>query len=150
MGLTKESETKTFAKLENITADKSLDIGCTPHAPYSTTPALLQAIKKQADQQGHIFSIHVAESKQEVDFLQFGTGVFREFLLERGAWDGSFTIPGKGSVQYLESLGVIDSNTLCVHGVHVNPAEIEILAKKKAKVCLCPGSNRSWRLVKHR
>jgi len=142
LGLTKEAEAKTFARLENMKAGKLQDIGCTPHAPYSTTPALIQAIKKQADRQDRIFSIHVAESSQEVEFLQTGTGVFREFLAARGAWDGSFTIPGKGSVHYLESLGVIDSKTLCVHGVHVDHAEIEILAKKKAKVCLCPGSNR--------
>ena len=142
LGLTKESEAKAIARLEKITADESLDIGCTAHAPYSTTPALIQAIKKQADRKGNIFSIHVAESEQEIEFLQSGTGVFREFLRERGAWDGSFTIPGKRSVQYLENLGVINNKTLCVHGVYMDHAEIEILAKKKAKVCLCPGSNR--------
>ena len=142
LGLTKEAETKTIARLENVAATDSLEIGCTPHAPYSTTPGLIQAIKKQAERQNNIFSIHVAESKQEVEFLQTGTGVFKEFLQERSAWDGSFTIPGKGSVQYLESLGVIDNKTLCVHVVHVDAAEIQILAKKKAKVCLCPGSNR--------
>ena len=142
LGLTNEAETKTIARLENVTANDSFNIGCTPHAPYSTSPGLIQAIKKQADRQSHIFSIHVAESKQEVEFLQTGSGVFKEFLLARGALDGSFTIPGKGSVQYLESLGVIDNKTLCVHAVHVDHAEIQILAKKKAKVCLCPGSNR--------
>jgi cytosine/adenosine deaminase-related metal-dependent hydrolase len=142
LGLTKESEMNTFARLEKITATKSSDVRFTAHAPYSTTPALIQAIKKRAEQKSHIFSIHVAESKQEVEFLQSGTGVFKEFLRERGAWDGSFTIPGMGSVQYLESLGVINAKTLCVHGVHVDQAEMEILAKKKAKVCLCPGSNR--------
>jgi cytosine/adenosine deaminase-related metal-dependent hydrolase len=142
LGLTKESETKTFVRLENIAADASLEIGCTPHAPYSTSPSLIQAMKKLAGSHGQIFSIHVAESAQEVEFMQTGSGVFREFLLERGAWDGSFRIPGKGSVQYLDGLGVIDSNTLCVHAVHVDHAEIQILAKNKAKVCLCPGSNR--------
>ena len=142
LGLSQESETKTFVRLENISADGSPEIGCTPHAPYSTAPGLIQAIKKRAGLHGHIFSIHVAESAQEVEFMQSGSGVFREFLLERGAWDGSFAIPGKGSVQYLDGLGVIDGNTLCVHAVHVDHAEIQILAKNKAKVCLCPGSNR--------
>jgi cytosine/adenosine deaminase-related metal-dependent hydrolase len=142
LGLTKESETKTFARLENITAANFSGIGFTPHAPYSTTPGLIRAIKEQADRQGQILSIHVAESNPEVEFLRSGTGAFREFLQEREAWDGSFTIPGKGPVEYLESLGVLNNKTLCVHGVHVDQAEIEILAEKKAKVCLCPGSNR--------
>ncbi len=142
LGLTKESAEKTFARLENMAAPESLLIGCTAHAPYSTTPALIQEIKRQAEHKDHVFSIHVAESAQEVEFLQSGTGVFKEFLQDRGAWDGSFTIPGKRSLHYLDSLGVIDDKTLCVHCVHVDRAEIEILAKKKAKVCLCPGSNR--------
>jgi cytosine/adenosine deaminase-related metal-dependent hydrolase len=142
LGLTKESEAKTIARLESITANKSFDIGCTAHAPYSTTPAVIKAIKKAAEQKGHIFSIHVAESSQEIEFLQTGTGSIRDFLLERDGWDNSFVIPEKGSVQYLEKLGVLDNKTLCVHGVHVNNGEVEILAQKKAKVCLCPGSNR--------
>ncbi len=142
LGLTKESEEKAFVRLDKIRASGFPDIGCTAHAPYSTTPGLIRAIKKQADRQGQIFSIHVAESIPEVEFLQSGTGEFKEFLRERNVLDGSFKIPGMGSVEYLESLGVIDDKTLCVHGVHVNQAEIEILAEKKAKVCLCPGSNR--------
>ena len=142
LGLTKEAETKTLARLKHITADPGSSFSCTAHAPYSTTPALMQAIKKTACRLGHIFSIHVAESQEEIDFLRTGKGVFRDFLLERGAWDGSFTIPGKGAVFYLENLGVIDENTLCVHCVHLEEPEIEILAARKAKVCLCPGSNR--------
>jgi cytosine/adenosine deaminase-related metal-dependent hydrolase len=142
LGLTKESELKTFARFENVTADDFLDIVCTPHAPYSTTPALIKAMKMQADRQKHIVSIHVAESMQEVEFLQSGTGAFKEFLLAREAWDGSFTIPAKASVEYLDSLGVLDNKTICVHGVHVDNGEIKILSKKNVKVCLCPGSNR--------
>ena len=142
LGLTKASEAKTFARLDKIKANGFSDTCCTAHAPYSTTPGLIRAIKKHANLQGHIFSIHAAESEPEVEFLQSGTGPFNEFLHERGAYDGSFITPGMGPVEYLEDLGVLDERTICVHGVHVNQAEIEILAEKKAKVCLCPGSNR--------
>jgi len=142
LGLTKESELKTFARFENVTADGTLDIVCTPHAPYSTTPALIKAMKMQAERQKHIVSIHVAESIQEVEFLQSGTGAFKEFLLAREAWDGSFTTPAKGSVEYLASLGVLDNKTICVHAVHVDNGEIKILSNKNVKICLCPGSNR--------
>lgn len=142
LGLTRNSEVKTFARLENIDTGDTPAIGCTPHAPYSTTSAVIKALKRRAAEHGHILSIHVAESLHEVEFLKSGAGEFREFLLERGAWDGSFTFPAKGSVQYLDSLDVIDSRTICVHSVHVDKTEIDILAKNKAKVCLCPGSNR--------
>ena len=142
LGLTKESEAQSLARLEKLFSDDSLDISCTAHAPYSTTPALMQKIKSQADRQGHVFSIHTAESRQEVEFLQTGTGHFLDFLHERGGWDNSFTAPGMGSVQYLESLGILNDKTLCVHVVHVDHEEIETLATRKVKICLCPGSNR--------
>lgn len=142
LGLSAESEKKAFARLDELLKDQSSHVACTAHAPYSTTPALISAIKKRADLLGHVFSIHTAESLQEVGFLQTGSGYFRDFLQERGAWDGSFAIPGKGSVEYLENLGVLNEKTLCVHAVHVDRREIEILARSKAKICLCPGSNR--------
>lgn len=143
LGLAREAEQSSLARLERMGSDAgSLAINCTAHAPYSTAPAVIQAVKQQAARRGHLFSIHVAESEPEVEFLQSGSGVFREFLEERRAWDGSFRIPEKGAVDYLESLGVLDGTTLCVHAVHVTEAEIEILAQKKARVCLCPGSNR--------
>jgi len=142
LGLSRESEAKTFARLEEISADPTIGTGCTAHAPYSTTPALIQEIKRRADMQGHVFSIHVAESSPEIEFLQTGSGQFLDFLHDRGVWDSTFSIPGMGSVQYLESLGVLNETTLCVHVVHVNQSEIAILAKRKANICLCPGSNR--------
>ena len=142
LGLTEESEIQSLARIEKVISDDSLDISCTAHAPYSTTPVLIQEIKNGADRQGHIFSIHTAESIQEVEFLRTGAGPFLNFLQERGAWDGTFVVPEKGSVQYLESLGVLNDKTLCVHVVDVNHEEIEILAARKAKICLCPCSNR--------
>lgn len=142
LGMTRKSETKALARLGNLAADKDFTVIPTAHAPYSTTPLLLQAIKGYAKRYGHIFSIHLAESIQEVEFLRFGTGGINEFLRERGAWDDSFVVPGMRAVQYLDNLGIIDDKTLCVHGVHLHGVEISILAKKRAKVCLCPGSNR--------
>ena len=142
LGLTKESESQSLARIEKVFSDDSLDISCTAHAPYSTTPVLIREIKNNADRQGRIFSIHAAESRQEVEFLQAGSGHFLDFLRERGAWDNSFTVPGMGPVQYLESLGVLDHKTLCVHVVHVGHEEIQTLALRKVKICLCPGSNR--------
>jgi cytosine/adenosine deaminase-related metal-dependent hydrolase len=114
----------------------------TCHAAYSTSSALLQAVKKRAQITGQLYPIHVAESSDEIEFLQTGQGRFRIFLEERGVWDGSFAAPGAGAVTYLDQLGVLDARTLCVHAVHLNADEIELVAQKKAKVCLCPGSNR--------
>ncbi len=113
------------------------------HAPYSTAAGLIVALKSRARQKGHVFSLHVAESADEKVFLKSGAGPFRDFLEQRRSWDGTILGGGRfdGSVFYLDSLGVLDERTLCVHCVHLSEAEIAILAAREAKVCLCPGSN---------
>ncbi len=117
-------------------------LACTPHAPYSTDPELIRTLKERARSAGQLFSIHVAESADEVQFLKAGTGPMRAFLMERGAWTPSNPVPGKGAISYLDQLQVLDDHTLCVHCVHLDKAELDLLARRQAKVCLCPGSNR--------
>lgn len=114
-----------------------------PHAPYSTASNLIRALKKRAKMHRHIFSIHLAESPDELEFLHTSGGAFREFLERRNSWDGHI-IEGKthtGAVHYLRQLDVLDERTLCVHCVHMDDAEIDILAHTNAKVCVCAGSN---------
>lgn len=136
LGLCGDSEEKALAALSGIDAD----VRCTAHAPYSAGPALIRALKARAG--NSLFPMHVAESAQEIEFLRTGGGPFADFLGERGVKVADFTPPGMGAVRYLESLGVLDRQTLCVHGVHVEDEEISLLADRGAAVCLCPGSNR--------
>ncbi len=120
-------------------------IYCSGHAPYSTHGELLKHLKSRATAYGYIFPIHLAETAAEIEMLRYGTGELVEFLKQRGFWDDSFEPPvsaGCGAVQYLDQLGLLDEHTLCVHGIHVSEAEIELLSKKRAKVCLCPCSNK--------
>jgi cytosine/adenosine deaminase-related metal-dependent hydrolase len=128
------------------------DLQCTAHAPYSCHPTLLRALKERARQAGRLFPIHVAESADEIEFLQTGRGPFQHFLAERLRQVGALaegqdlreliSPPGCGAVEYLYRLNLLDSRTICVHAVHIAAAEADLLAKTKAKVCLCPGSNR--------
>jgi len=136
LGLCGESEKAALTALAGIDAD----VRCTAHAPYSTGPALIRALKKRAG--STLFPMHVAESAQEIEFLRTGGGAFADFLGERGLSLESFPVPGMGAVRYLDALGVLDRHTLCVHGVHVEDEELSLLAARGTAVCLCPGSNR--------
>ena len=127
--------------LERLT-DEPETQRCSAHAPYSTHPQLIQALKQRASSLGHTLPIHVAEPPAEQEMLAQGRGEMVDFVRSRGFWDGSFTPPGQaGSIRYLYELGVLDETTLCVHAIHVDPEEITMLAGEGAKVCLCPGSN---------
>lgn len=121
----------------------------TAHALYSTTAPVVRAVKKHCRAHGRLFSIHVAESAAEVEFLRTGGGPFADFLRARAGLPASAPLPpdmpaacGQGPVATLHRLGVLDERTLCVHAVHVDNDEINLLAATGAHVCLCPGSNR--------
>lgn len=113
----------------------------TCHAPYSTNKTLLLQVKEHCRENQHLFPIHTAESLAEVEFLRTGQGDFRRFIEDRGSWDGSFVVPQCSPVQYLYDLNLLDSQTLCVHCVHVDERDIQLLAETQSQVCLCLGSN---------
>lgn len=141
LGLTKASLVPALKKLEKTEAQ----IACTAHAPYSTHPELIKALKRRADTLGFIFPIHVAEPGSEQTMLNEGRGELVDFLRQRGFYEDAFQVAGidnQGSVQYLHKLGVLNSRTLCVHAIHVSTSEIGLLKESGAHVCLCPGSNR--------
>lgn len=122
---------------------------CTAHAPYSTHPELIQALKARARRLHHPFPIHVAEPPSEAQMLSHGSGELFSFLAERNFVEQPYLPPAvdnPGSVRYLHGLGIIDRQTLCVHCIHVDAGEMEILAASGATVCLCPGSNRYLRV----
>ena len=117
----------------------------TGHAPYSTGPDLLQEIKKRCKRLQHVFSIHTAESLEELEFLRSGTGCFRRFLENKKSWDGVFPFSEcgfQGTIQYFDQLGLLDESTLLVHCVHVSKDELKLIKNRGAQICLCPGSNR--------
>ncbi len=111
------------------------------HAPYTVSPLLLQVIKSYNRKRKRLFVIHLAESSEEIEFLKQGKGPIAELLKERGQWNESFKAPGISPVKYLESLNALDENTLIVHGIHLEDEDLEILAKRGVKVCVCPRSN---------
>ncbi len=120
-------------------------IFCSAHAPYSTHIDLIAALKNRADRLGHVFPLHVAESRAESTMFREGAGEMVEFLRQRGFWDDAFTARAGDfptPVAFLAANGVLDGSTLCVHCVQVNDEDIALLAQTGAHVCLCPGSNR--------
>ena len=142
IGMSMMAAEKALAILDR---EEAMGVCCTVHAPYSCSGALIRKVKERAWQQQRPMPLHVAESEAEIEFLRTGTGGLRDLLSDRGAWDDSFVPMGDrraGAIDYLNGLGILDSGTLCVHAVHVSKQEIALLAAKRAKICLCPGSNR--------
>jgi 5-methylthioadenosine/S-adenosylhomocysteine deaminase len=91
------------------------------HSPYTCSPDTLKRAKQMAVEKNARFFIHLAETKSEAEQLREQHG----------------TSPAR----YLEDIGVLDKNTVCVHCVWLDGDELEALAKHDAKVSTCTQSN---------
>jgi cytosine/adenosine deaminase-related metal-dependent hydrolase len=80
----------------------------------------------------------------EMEFFT-GTGEqgerLAEFLTMRGVDLAQLELCGQTPLEHLMNLGVIDANTLLVHGVQLKGDEIARLAETGASFCICPRSN---------
>ena len=115
-------------------------VGLAAHSPYTVSPDLFKRVQALSFEGFPVLSIHVAESPEESEFLM-GEGPLYDLLKERQFWNGDWVPPEKSPVQYLDYLGLLTPYTLCIHLVHISNADIEVLAKTRAKLCLCPRSN---------
>ncbi len=116
-------------------------ISLAAHACYSTSASLIQQAKAWCREHRLPFSIHVAEHGDEIEFLQTGSGYCRELLQRLGRWTPGWRAPHTSPVQYLDSLGVLDRETLLVHAVHMRQTDWETVAGRGCAVCFCPRSN---------
>jgi cytosine/adenosine deaminase-related metal-dependent hydrolase len=119
----------------------SLSLSMAGHGPHTTNPFLLQAVKQKTQAQNLPFSIHLAESDEESEFISGKKGQWSEFLASRGIDTSSWPIGSKSPVQYLDDLNVLDSRTLAVHLLNIDDRDLDILARTNTRICLCPRSN---------
>ena len=128
-------------RLEARRLRAGLRLSLAAHAPYSVSPSLLRAlVAARAD--GLPQSVHLAESREEIELLQTGRGPWRDLLEARGRWDENWRPCGSGPLAYLSGLGWLKPGTLAVHGVHLTEAELGVLAGTGATLVTCPRSNR--------
>jgi aminodeoxyfutalosine deaminase len=111
------------------------------HAPHTLSPELLVDLKNITRRKNIPFSIHLAESEDEILFLTTGKGIWADFMTERGIDFSGWNLPVETPVRYLENLGVLDENTIAVHLIHADEKDFEILLRHNVRVCLCLRSN---------
>jgi cytosine/adenosine deaminase-related metal-dependent hydrolase len=130
-------------RVAGASAGAAVRISLAPHAPYSVSPGLLAAIRADLDDHVRdVSSVHVAESADEVEFLERGTGGWPELLRELGVWNDAWKAPGRSPVGYLADAGFLDSRVLAVHGVQCSGEDLSRLRALAATVVSCPRSNR--------
>ncbi|HEV7365719.1 MAG TPA: amidohydrolase family protein [Gemmatimonadales bacterium] len=114
-------------------------IGVSPHAPYTVSGPLFNAVAGWARAERLPLAVHVAESQAETQFLHAGSGPFAHAWLARG-----IPLPPSGGftpVRWLAEHGVLSERCLCIHAVQIDPVDIRQLADSGAAVAHCPLSN---------
>ncbi len=111
-------------------------IGISPHAPYSLHPDLFARLIDWAVADGLPLAMHIAESREELQWLADGAGPFREMLESLNALG---VVPReRRPLDYLKSLARAPS-ALIVHGNYLADDELDFIARhKNLHVVYCP------------
>ncbi|PYP37296.1 MAG: hypothetical protein DMD48_11320 [Gemmatimonadetes bacterium] len=123
-------------------ATAQLSVGVSPHAPYTVSAPLYDAVAAFARNEGLPIAVHVAESQEETLLVRDGAGPFAAALRARGI---AIEARNCSPVAYLLQRGILRPGTLCIHCVHVDQADIELLRVTRAAVAHCPRSNAAHR-----
>jgi len=126
-------------RCEKVSDTQTLSIA--GHAPHTTAPELLVRLKAAARKAAAPFSLHIAESMDEVRFLTTGKGEWADFLTARGIDTSAWGLTGLSPVRHADRLGLLDKNTLAVHLVFADQKDMAILSEKQVHACICPRSN---------
>ncbi|MDI6715670.1 MAG: amidohydrolase family protein [Actinomycetota bacterium] len=130
-----------------ITTTSELKLGISPHSPYSLSSSALNALSEISSEYELPITIHLAESKAEVDLISKGDGQLADLVQGRLDLDvikqgGS----GKSPAFFLDSFGLIRNSLIAAHGVWLNENDIELLKRRGSSVVLCPTSNELLRV----
>jgi 5-methylthioadenosine/S-adenosylhomocysteine deaminase len=92
-----------------------------PHAPYTVSDATFRKVAQLANELDLPVHVHVHETVQEID--------------------RSLAEHGERPLARLARLGLLGPDLISVHSVHLEPAEIALLARHGSSVVHCPSSN---------
>lgn len=134
-------ETKLDRLEEIAAAFPRVSIGISPHAPYTLSPSLIEGMVELGRARGMPLSIHLAETRDEVDFVRAGQGPFADFHRSRA-------IPVRGRQKspfgwFLEE-GWLESSAfvLLIHGVFLDPEDlVQLGGLDRVHLVHCPTSN---------
>lgn len=105
--------------------------GFSPHAPYSVHPRLFRELVTMAAGCRAPLAFHLAETREELDAIRFGSGPLVDAFRASGFWRDGVIPEGTRPLDYLHAMAQLPHG-LVVHGNYLDEEEFELLAG-------CPG-----------
>ena len=128
-------------RLQHTERDALLISGISPHAPYSVSPRLYREVAQLAKEMGIRIATHVAETRGELEFLERGTGDFRDLLSDLDALPAGWVAPGMPPIPYLEALGCLDQPAILIHCNYLDEDSMARILSRSCSVVYCPRSH---------
>ncbi|HSJ62874.1 MAG TPA: amidohydrolase family protein [Gemmatimonadaceae bacterium] len=119
-------------------ADDLRTLGVSPHAPYTVSDRLFSRVAELARSRDLPVAVHIAESREEHEFVRGATGRFADAWRRRGI---AVSSRARSPIALLERLGVLGRRTLAIHCVQADPEDVAALASSDTAVAHCPISN---------
>ncbi|MGI4804293.1 MAG: amidohydrolase family protein [Janthinobacterium lividum] len=115
----------------------------TPHAPYSVSKELFKLIKKEAEENDSILTIHNQESDEENKLYRYKQGSFLEFYNGLGLDIEFFKPQARNSLQSIVPLLSNRQSVLMVHNTFTSMKDVYFTRRfdKKINWCFCPEAN---------
>jgi cytosine/adenosine deaminase-related metal-dependent hydrolase len=151
LGLSPERAAERLRAAENHIALQPTTRGISPHAPYSTPPALIDQCVKLALRSNCPLAMHVAESPAERMLLSNGSGPFADSLTSLGL-DTAKTFPWRQPepMSWLIDRLAEAPTAMLIHGNDLRPDEItRIAAHPSLSVVFCPRTHAFFGHARH-
>ncbi len=117
-------------------------LGLSPHALYSTTPALLEQCQKAARERNWRLMTHLAESADEAQMFEHARGPLFDWLRDQRNMSDIRNI---SPIQMAGQAGLLNSDCLAIHANYLAPGDVEWLARSQTSVVHCPRSHAYFR-----
>ena len=127
-------------QLTDIKTDDLLSIGIFPHATYTVSERLYKECKDISEEFDIEIATHIAETKDEVEFLTRGTGHFVSLLNDFNMLK-NWKHPGLSPINYLKNIGFLENGCILIHCNYMTEAEIDLIETTKSNVVFCPRSH---------
>lgn len=138
--------------LKHALAEQRVTLTCAPHAPYTVCPELWSEANQWCKDRKVKLLAHVAESDVECSWLAAGNQEMNDHLIKvmeariepevrQVLSDARWLGQGRSPVGHLHHFGLLDSNLLAAHAVHVSDDDLHLLKENRVTVAHCPRSN---------
>lgn len=112
---------KGLAARDALRGNPLLHFALAPHAPYTVSDRSFERVATLAGELDIPVHVHIHETQAEIE--------------------ESLAKYGMRPLERLRRLGLVTPNLIAVHAVHLEPAEVALLASESASVAHCPSSN---------